>query len=314
MTSINTTGTNASPLNNLPSIAAAAMRGSLNISVWEGRKRDTATQAEVQASKGARSKRAATVNKHLFAESPALEAIKNLRSEARMWFNKVTLPWDDNGSRIITTAQYMDVMAEIDRYQQRFAHLVSVFVNTYSTEISKQAFELGALFNRNDYPRADEIARKFGFMLSVEPLPVAGDFRVDVGNAALQELQQRYEEIANARVQQAMGDAWDRIKRQVEWVHERMSAVLAHDPDARDEETGKAVSKPRLHESMLTNGLELCALLRDLNLTQDPALEAVRQELESSLVNVDIDSLRESPAVQSTVKTSMESILSKFNF
>ena len=84
-------------MTNLPSIASAAMLGSLNISVWEGRKKDKGVEEEIAQQKGAKSKRAASVHKNLFAESPALDAIKALRGEARVWFNKVTLPWDDNG-------------------------------------------------------------------------------------------------------------------------------------------------------------------------------------------------------------------------
>ena len=177
-----------SNMNDLPSIASAAMLGSLNISVWEARKKDKETEQEVQVSKGARSKRAASVQKHLFAESPALEAIKALRGEARVWFNRVTLPWDDNGNRIITTKQYFEVMNDVAKFKQRFDDLVRVFVSVYPTEISKQAFEMGALFNRNEYPDVSEITQKFAFNLNVSPLPMAGDFRVDIGNEALREL------------------------------------------------------------------------------------------------------------------------------
>jgi hypothetical protein len=113
---------------NTISIASSAMIGSLNISVWEARKLDKNTQAEVLANKGAKSRRAATVSKHLFSECPSLEAIKTLRGEARVWFNNATLPWDDNGGRLITTAQYLRVMEQAAKYEQRFNDLLNVWV------------------------------------------------------------------------------------------------------------------------------------------------------------------------------------------
>lgn len=306
------------------SIASSAMLGTLNMSVWEARKQDRKVADEVAAQKGARSKRAATVHKHLFSESPALEAIKSLRGEARQWFNQVTLPWDDNGRRLITTAQYLSVTDQARKYEQRFNDLVRVFVGTYQTEISKQAFEMGALFDRTEYPPADEVQHKFFFGLSVEPVPLAGDFRVDIGNEAAQELKDQYEKQMQVRVAGAVADAWQRVKEQVEWVRERMEAVLSHDPDAVEEikttdDTGAVVSveikkkrRPKLYDSMLDNGLELCTLLKDLNVTNDPRLEEARQQLEAALSRVDMDSLKESPELQTATKKAMDDILDKF--
>jgi hypothetical protein len=306
------------------SIASAAMLGSINISVWEARKQDRKTAEEVTQSKGARSKRAATVHKHLFSECPALEAIKSLRGEVRNWFNTQTLPWDDNGRRLITTAQYLNVMGQAARYQQRFEDLTRVFVNTYATEISKQAFEMGALFDRAEYPPESEVAAKFRFSFTVEPVPESGDFRVDVGIAAAADLKDQYEKAVQLRIAFAVDDAWRRVKDQVEWIKERMEAVLSHDPDAVEQvpttdDTGAVVSveikkkrRPKLYDSMLEQGLELTALLRDLNVTNDPRLEAARVALETALSRVDIDSLKESPELQQATRTAMENILSEF--
>lgn len=306
------------------SISSAAMLGSINISVWEARKQDRKTAEEVTQSKGARSKRAATVHKHLFSECPALEAIKSLRGEVRNWFNTQTLPWDDNGRRLITTAQYLSVMGQAAKYEQRFNDLVRVFLNTYSTEISKQAFEMGALFDRSEYPPESEVAAKFRFSFTVEPVPESGDFRVDVGLAAAADLRDQYEKATQLRIAAAVDDAWRRVKDQVEWVKERMEAVLSHDPDAVEQieerdDTGAVVSveikkkrRPKLYDSMLEQGLELTALLRDLNVTNDPKLEAARQALETALSRVDMDSLKESPELQRATRTAMENILSEF--
>lgn len=305
------------------SIATSAMLGSINISVWEARKQDRKTAEEVTASKGARSKRAATVHKHLFSECPALEAIKSLRGEVRTWFNTVTLPWDDNGRRIITTAQYLTVTDQARKYEQRFNDLVRVFLNTYSTEISKQAFEMGALFDRAEYPPENEVKLKFFFGFTIEPVPTSGDFRVDIGNEAAAELKDQYEKAMDARVQGAVADAWRRVKEQVEWVRDRMDAVLAYDPDAVEEvetvtDDGKREieikkkRRPKLYDSMLEQGLALTDLLKDLNVTGDPKLEQARQSLENALSRIDMDSLKESPQLQQATRTAMNEILDKF--
>lgn len=313
-------------LTDLPSLASAAMLGSLNISVWEGRKKDKTTEQEVQERAGARSSRAASVHKHLFAESPALEAIKTLRGEARQWFNKNTLVWDDNSNRIITAAQYFELMQDASNYQKRFEDLVNIFLNIYPQEISRQAFELGAMFNRDEYPTVDELRAKFRFELNVAPMPQAGDIRLDIGREALKELQMRCERDTQERLGRAMADAWDRVKSAVEHIAERMNAVIEHDPnkveqiETRDEngllKSVEFVKKrrPKLHDSMLDNALELCGLMRDLNITNDPRLEEARADLERALVHVDMGSLKKSPEMQQSLKTAMDNIVNKFAF
>jgi hypothetical protein len=308
----------------ITSISSAAMLGSINISVWEARKQDKRTAEEVMTSKGARSRKAASVQKHLFSECKALEDIKSLRAEIRQWFNTVTLPWDDNGRRLVTTAQYLTVVDRIGKYERQINALFKTFVDSYSVEISKQAFEMGALFDRTEYPPAEEVAAKFRFSFVVEPLPTSGDFRVDIGNEAQRQMQAQYERAVEERVSGAVADAWQRVKAQVEWVKERMDAVLAYDPDAVEEtrtvdDEGKVVSveikkkrRPKLYDSMLEQGLELTTLLRDLNVTNDPRLEEARRELETALTRVDMDSLRESPEVQTATRSAMQSILDKF--
>lgn len=311
---------------NVITIASAAMIGNLNISSWEARIQDKATKEEVLATKGARSKRAASVSKHLFSECPALDAIKALRGEAYLWFRRETMPWDDNGGRLITTKRYLQTMDQAAKYEQRFNALVNAFLGVYQTEISKQAFENGALFDRSEYPSEDEVRAKFRFALNVSPVPTSGDFRVDIGHEAAKQLAEQYERLAAERMSAALAEPWQRIKDQVLWVKERMEAVLAYDPDAVEEQLvldpdGKTIDikitkkrRPKLYDSMLENGLELCKTLSDFNITNDPRLEEARRELEAALTRVDMDSLKESPELQKATKTAMENILDKFAF
>jgi hypothetical protein len=122
-----------------------------------------------------------------------------------------------------------------------------------------------------------------------------------------------------------VADAWDRVKTQVEWVRDRMAAVLEHDPDQVEEiktfaDDGSVKSieikkkrRPKLYDSMLEQGLELCTLLTSLNVTGDPKLEQARQALETALSRVDMDSLKTTPELQNHLKNKMDEILSEFS-
>ena len=303
-------------ISKLPSIASSNLLVSLNISVWEGRKKDKNIEEEIAQDKGARSRRAASVYKNLFVDAPALEAIKSLRGEARIYINKYTQPWNDNGERVLPVQSYYEeVQQGMEKYARRFEQLVNILAANWNTEISKQAFERGSMFDRNEYPDVAEIKDKFSFDFSVRPMSLAGDFRVDVGNEALQKLQDMYNAEIQRCVNRAMADAFERVKTHVEWVRERMNACLEYDPDeVKDDEDGKKKRRPKLYESMLDSGLELCGILKSLNVTNDPALEEARHMLEKALLHTDIDSLKESKEMQSKLKSAMDEIADKFDW
>jgi hypothetical protein len=136
------------------------------------------------------------------------------------------------------------------------------------------------------------------------PVPKAGDFRVDVGNEAQEELQAKLAKLADERVELAMKDARQRLKAHLDRMMERLKV----------EEVNGKVTKSRIHSSLVDGGLELCDALVALNLTNDPDLEAARAKLESVLRSVDVDDLRKHDDARTEVRTQVAEIMDKFNF
>jgi len=282
------------------SIASSAMLVEMSLSVWTARKLDKKVSEEVNTSKSA-SKTAARVNKNLLADEPKLEAITSYAAACRNWLNRVTLPWSDNGLRIVTTAQFLDFKRELDERQQEFDRLVADFVQMYPTLISAQAFKLGGMFSRDEYPTPESIAQRFGFRYTFLPIPESGDWRVDIDAQAKRELSEHYAAEYQRRVEQSMRDVWGRVRDAVQ----HMSDVLTVD------ESGKG---KRLHESVLNRTVELCDMLKYLNVTNDAELEAVRVSLERALFGVTVDDLRKQPTVKQDVKARVDEILDAFEF
>lgn len=316
-------------IDDVTSIASSAILGSLSVSCWVGRKKDKTTEAEVQQSKGAGSARAASVYKNLFAESQELKAVITYGQDCSRWFASVTIPWDDNGTRLIPTEKFFEIDAEIADRRNKYAALVQVFLNNYTTLVSKQAFMLGSMFDRSEFPDASEVAQKFGFRFNTMPVPLAGDFRVDIGNEGNAMLAERCEAEITRRITAAVMDVYERVSDEVEHIRERMQATLEYTPGEPEEikeydDDGNVVAlklkktrKPKLYQTLLDNGLMLCENMRTLNITNDPILEQVRAKLHQSLIVLDIDSLRDSPDMQVSVKKKMEDIqdiLGKFSF
>ena len=284
------------------SIATSAMMVELNISCWTARKLDKRVSEEVDSAKNTKVK-AGNYHKHLLAGNPHHEAVVRYAASCRLWNTQQTIPWSDSGPRIVTMENLFNggYKQELDNRKAEFQRLTDVFMGVYPTLISAAAFQLGDLFNREEYPDPEEVVRKFKFNYTLTPIPTAGDFRIDIGEQAKAELVAQYESAFNERLNNAMRDVWDRLYDCLKHMSERL---------ASDEE-GK---RKLFHGTLLTNARELIDLLAKLNVTQDARLEEARRDLQSALLNTEIDTLKESDYVRENVKQKVDAILKKFEW
>jgi len=293
--------TNTTPRYN---IDTCAMLVEFNASVWTARKLDKTTTDEVVATKHAAARDAARVNVHLLAGRTELEVIQQAVGRARQYVYDKTSPWSDSGLRLLPNISFMAFTEKLDDFEHEFTALVKSFVTIYPTLITAQAMALGDMFKRDAYPTANEIMTKFSFRVNYMPVPTAGDFRVDVGNAAQAELKAKLDKLTQERIDNAMSD-----------VRERLSAHLKRMSDRLTTDYVQGEAKPRrFHDTLVEGALELCDLTKALNIVNDPALETARRDLEQVLVGVTPTELRKNEAVRQDVKKNVDAILSKFSF
>lgn len=251
----------------------------LNVSTWTARKLDKTASKEVKVNKGAFSDDAARVNKNLLAGMNNLKRVTDFVALTRNDFYRLTLPWSDSGQRLVPMMQFFELKQWINDQEATFNQLVAEFLRDYPTLISAQAFQLGALFDRNEFPDVEEIATKFRFKVGFLPLPSTGDFRIDAPNEVVADMQKEYEAMYNERIAQVNQDLWIRLHDTLR----HMSDRLGYDS------TGKAKI---FRDSMVENAVELCDMLKRLNVTNDPNLEKARSSLESALLGVDASEIR----------------------
>lgn len=282
-------------------IARSAMLVSINIGLYTGKKQDTRTRDEVTASHGAKSSKAASVYKSLFADCKELDDIVKFQARARMRHYQATLPWSDDGLRLLPTKAFLNYTQDTDRDRQHFEMLVGAFLDKYDTLVAAAAFQLGTLFDREEYPTRDKIAHKFYFKVNYTPLPTAGDFRLDIENEVQAKLVQEYEERLVTQVQAAQKDAWSRLFK----VLERMQDRLKLNEDG---------TRPVFRDSLIDNAHEVCEVLTQLNVTNDPELEKARQQLESALQGVNIKELRKEDGERRVLLHKVNTIVDAFNW
>jgi hypothetical protein len=285
---------------------SCAMIVEFNASQWTARKLDRKVTDEVIADKNAKAASSGRFNKNLFAGRSELEDIGKHVTMVRNYVVTNTLPWSDNGQRLLPAAKFLEFDKKMSIYKEEFEALVDSFVSQYPTLITAQAMSLGDMFDRADFPPASDIARRFGFAYDYLPVPAAGDFRVDIGNTAQDELQTRLLKSAQTRVDAAMDDLSKRLTDHLKRMSERLVTDI-------DDKTGEP--KHRKFTSTLVTGVyDLCDLVKGLNVTNDPVLNQARRILEETLAGTSAESLRTDPIKRADVKKEVDNLLNKFSF
>ena len=282
-------------------IARAAMLVDLNIKVYSGRKQDRKTQAEVTTAKGSGSKRAASVYKSLFADCKELDDITKYQARIRAEHYRLTKPWADNGQRLLPTKLLLEYQGAMGKCKTEFEFLVDKFVVKYDTLVAAAAFQLGTLFDRDEYLPGSQIARKFAIETSFSPLPIAGDFRVDIESEVQQQLITQYEAKSKALLAQSTQDSWTRLHKVLTNLSDRL--VI--------EEDG---TKRKFHDTLVSNAEELCELLDALNVTADPDLERARSKLLDAMTGVTPKELRTEDSTRIETKRKVDAILDAFDW
>jgi hypothetical protein len=278
----------------------------LNISVWTGRKQDKRVSEEIDAAKSTKTK-AGNYHKKLLAGTQKLDDLQKLVTGIRAWHYAQTLPWSDGGSRLLPMKNFFDYKATLNDLETQFNEAVEAFLTDYPTLVSAAAFQLGDLFDSEEYPNADRLRDKFRFRFVFLPVPDVGDFRIDINEQHKEELKAQYESFYENKLSEAMQDAWARLHECLS----KMSEKLANAPSPRMTKDGEVYTQI-FRDSLVTNAVELCELLTKLNVTNDAKLENARKTLESLIVGVSPKDLREDEHMRLDVKSKVDEILSMF--
>jgi len=268
-----------------------AMVMNLSISLWQGYRLDKEASRQVTASNGAASD-AARVNKHLVPKE-YLAPVVTAANAVRTHFYDNTLPWRDNGDRLMTRKRYMAFIETHERLVGEFKEAVDRFLTIkYPSAVEQAEFRMGDLHNPNDYPSASELRYRFRINLDIDALTTSNDFRVQIDKEHVDKVKAAMEQAAEQRVQGAMQDVWKRLATTVGNFFERMDT-----PDAV------------FRDSTVNNLAELVELIPGLNVLDDPDIELVRRQIEQKLTGITAKDIRKDPALRTELAGEAKAIM-----
>ena len=258
-----------------------AMILNIQIGIWLGYRLDKETTRKVTEDAGS-APDAARVNKHLVPKESLSEVVMAANG-VRSHFWAGTLPWKDNGDRLIVRQRYMKFIEEHENLVGGFNERVGEFIaSKYPTAMEQAEFRMGALFNPADYPSANDLRRRFYINLDIDGVATAYDYRLETNDAAIQ-----------ARVTKAMADLWARLAKPLEHFADKMG------------------SDEIFRDTTINNLRDIVAAIPEFNFADDPNLERIRQEIDKTLLIYQPADLRKDKDVRAVAADQAKDIMSQ---
>lgn len=283
------------------SIVDECMVVNLQIGTWTGTRLDKEISRKLTDEAYAEED-AARVSKRLVSRE-VLRPIGSAANSARAHFYSMTVPWKDNGDRLLTRTLYTRFMEEHAEKMREFDEAVEHFLNyDYPSAQQQGKFRMGELYMEDDYPQVEKLRDKFYMRIDIDAVTDAQDIRVKLSKHEDKDrLVREAEEAMQRRIGKAMGYVWEELGQTLRHFAERMDG----DKTFRD--------------TTLTNLQTLIDTLPGLNVINDPNLDRISKELAQVIGSCSGKQLRkdaklrESAAIEAQrIITEMEGFMNAF--
>ena len=276
-------------------ITERAMLAAVHISIWTAVKHDRKVSRDIADQHGAHQS-AGRYNKQLLRGADKLDDLRTLAGQIRQHFYKITLPWSDEGFRLLPSNFYFNLMERMREFEASFEQGVESFLTVYPQYIDQVRPELNGLFREEDYPSTEKLRTKFGVKLEILPIPSGADFRVQM--SAEEQVRVAREIDANVRQSLTRGteDLWKRLREVVSHMVDRLN-----EPDSR------------FHGSLVTNVFDLVEILPRLNVQSDEALNRFAEQVKQRLCNYSAQDLKKHDLLRVTTAADAANIVAQMD-
>lgn len=270
------------------SIREKGILSSLKIRRWSAQKSDSDAAKEVERVTGAKAG-SGKYTKSLI-DPKALSEIASVYTSATKYHESVTMPWFDNGFRILPAVKFTEYTAKMREFKTDFEKAVQVISDNYTGYIRQAQTELGSMFKLHEYPTASEIENSFRFDTAFMPLPDYTDFRIDLNNAEITALQSEMKAQQETALKAMETDLFNRIYKAVERVVERLT------------------SEGNKFKGSIDALEELLELVPSMNISDNKKLTEIIKTAKTEIVK-DTESIKTDSKLRETVTTSAETLL-----
>lgn len=232
----------------------------------------------------------------------AIQPLVKLQGEIRTYHYEHTLPWSDEGYRILPTAHHAEYTDKLRQFRAQFEQARDYFCANLDRWIDWARTAHNGTFDGSCYPTADKLSRKFSLDLDFSPVPSGSDFRCSIDQTELDIMAQQVNQRVAEATELARADLWHRLVEPLRAMADKLS-----EPDRANGQS------PIFRDTLVSNLADIARLIPALNVTSDPALAAFASEVQSKLATLKPDTLRQSKTSREETAKQAAEILSRMS-
>lgn len=194
------------------------MLASCHISLWGNEKKDSRIESDVAiANKVVNGKAGKWKTNLLVGADAEYESLKQTLGFCRSYHYKTTLRWGKRGEQVLPSELFLDYSKTMLSYRALADQRLSDLCDVWDERVQQAKLNAPSLCARHSYPTPAQLKLLCGVEIEINPLPEAGDLILDIEDGEAQKLlseeRGRMQVLEETRVQEAMGDLWQRFQK-----------------------------------------------------------------------------------------------------
>jgi hypothetical protein len=223
------------------------------------------------------------------SKHPAYKAATIIRSQARSFLRGISLPYPQEGVRLIKLSDIDRFEAQMREFRQRLDDAVATLTEHYDAIKANARERLGDLYNPTDYPNnLDGVFSLTWEYPSIEPPEYLLHYNPQLYQQKQAEVRDRFEQ-AVILAENAFGE---RLQELIDHLLERLRGV----------ETGDT---KRFSNATVENFTEFAAEFRKMNIRGNTQLEALVDRAQAVVAGVDSKAVKANGDLRQTLSTQM---------
>lgn len=277
-----------------------ALLANLEIRKWGATKIDQRASAFVHAEFGSQEQVGRFV-KNLIPKRE-MDDINNAAASARAYHYKMTLPWIHSGPSILPTERFIEYKTGMEEIKRRFDGAITRFIDGLPGIIAMARQAHGDLWRDEDMPSTGEIKDIFYMGVKFTPVPRTDDVRTTLSEFEQDEVRKELKTELDEATKLITRANFSRMAKVVNTLIDRLDR---YDP------TDKRSAPFR--DSLVANIRDLVEVMPSMNLTDDPNIESICEEIGNKLAVFEPDTLRKVENIRTSVKEQAEDIAKKIS-
>lgn len=216
-----------------------------------------------------------------------IDPLQKIETLARQLCEKLTLPWEDRGNRLLPADNVVKFQTELAALRRKWDDAVEEFIVEWDKIVEDAKARLNGDFRESNYPPAEFVRTVFKMSAIFMPMPD--------NSRLVDSIRDEMEDIFDVRLKAAGDELRTRLITTLEHLATKCKQVGGEDSS-------------RFHTSNVTNVLELCELIPDMLVGDDPALLAAIADAKSMLASVDASSIKSSVVIADDIRVKAAAI------